>query len=138
MARERLIDDVRCRERGTDTGRQQQLEAVRRAFRRVIRRSRHQPADGDLAERELAFVRFGANAKTTAAPWRRLLTTLARKPLTESVVRNCRRAHRRFIAVESDEPNGSTLDPTDFAIAVVQPKAAITMFEDAQRHDPGD
>jgi hypothetical protein len=131
MTHDRLIDNVSGREGGTDPRRQQQLEPMGGAFRRVIRRSRYQPADGDVAKGELALARFGSNAQPTAAARRRLLPALPREPRAERIVRGRSGRHRVGIAAESDEPNGSVLDPADFAVVTEKPKATITVFKDA-------
>lgn len=138
MAHERLIEDVRHRERGADTWWQEQLEAMGRGIRRVIGRSRHQSADRDIAEHELAVTPFGSNSKSPAASGRGVLTTLPREPPAECVVRRRCGAHRLLIAGEPHEADSSILDPTNFAVAVVKPEAAITVFKDAQSHDIGD
>ena len=131
MTHDRLIDDVRGREGGTDPRRQQQLEPMPRAFRRMICRSGNQPADGDVAKRELALARCGSNAQSTTAARRCLLPSLPREPRAERIVRARRRRYRVVIAAESDEANGSVLDPTDFAIVTEEPEATVTVFKDA-------
>lgn len=131
MTHDRLIDDVRGREGGTDPRRQQQLEPMRRAFPRMICGSGYQPADGDVAKRELALARFGSNAQSTTATRRCLLPALPREPRAERIVRARCRGHGVCIAAESDEPNGSVLDPADLAIVTEEPKATVTVFKDA-------
>jgi hypothetical protein len=130
MTHDRLVDDVRRREGGTDPRRQHELEPMRRAFR-MICRSRDQPADGDVAKHELPFSSFGSNAQSTAAARRCLLPALPREPRAERIVRARCRGDSVFIAAEADEPDGSVLDPTDFALATEEAKATVTVFKDA-------
>jgi hypothetical protein len=131
MTHDRLVDDVRGREGGTDPGRQQKLEPMRRALRRMICRSRYQPADGNVAKRELALARFGSNAQSTTAARRCLLPALPREPRAERIVRARGRGHRFVIAAESDESDRSVLDPANFAIVTEEAKATVTVFKDA-------
>lgn len=131
MTHERLIDDVRSRKGGTDPRRQQQLEPMRAALRREIRRSRYQPADGDVAKRDLALARFGPNTQSTTAARGCLLPTLPREPRAERIVRARCRRDRVFIAAESDESDCSVLDPANFAIVTEETKATVTVFKDA-------
>jgi hypothetical protein len=132
MAHERLIDDLRHRQRGTDARRQEQLEAMRHVVGGVIRRAGHQPADRDVVQHELALACLGSNAKPAAAAGRRLPTTLTGEPSTQRLVGDGGRAQRVFVAFESNESDSSAFDPADLAIAVKEAKAAVTVFKDAQ------
>ena len=104
---------------------------MRAALKRVICRSGYQPADSDVAKRELTLARFGSNAQSTAAAGRRLLPALSREPGAERVVRAGGRGQRVCIAAESDEPDGPVLDPANFPIVTKETKATVTVFKDA-------
>src|SRR5690348_12001559 len=77
----------------------------------------------------------GADTKTAAPARRGMLARLARKPTAQRVV--CRRCGMDGggLTVESEESDGSSFHPAHFTLTVEEAEAAITIFENAQRHD---